>query len=118
MKRSYLDVLSIILCDVPNRIIIISMSFHCSSVCLFSANAVPSSRNLSTLMLEAAHTSKMSVLSRGTWHHLPETAFLVLFEVKYIWKVDHHLFYFCVRLEWNRVHYYGYHSLAYYVIPG
>jgi hypothetical protein len=52
-------------------------SLRCSrseSVCrlLVTANVVPSSPILVTLMMEALRSSKTSILTRVTWHNIPE----------------------------------------------
>jgi hypothetical protein len=43
---------------------------------LVTANVVPSSPILVTLMMEAMHSSKTSVLSRATQHNIPEDGIL------------------------------------------
>jgi hypothetical protein len=43
---------------------------------LDAANVVPSSLILSTLMMDAIRSSDMSVLTRGTRHHIPEDGIL------------------------------------------
>jgi hypothetical protein len=48
-----------------------------------SANTVPSSLILFTLTMEAILSSKLSVLTRATWHHIPENGiFKTLFDLK------------------------------------
>jgi hypothetical protein len=41
---------------------------------LVTANVVPSSPNLVTLMMEARRSSEMSALTRATWHNVPENS--------------------------------------------
>jgi hypothetical protein len=43
---------------------------------LVTANVVPSSPIRVTLMMEAIHSSEMSVLTRATWHHILEDGIL------------------------------------------
>jgi hypothetical protein len=45
---------------------------HSEFQLLVPANAVPSSLILSALMMDAIHSSEMSVLTRATWCHTPE----------------------------------------------
>jgi hypothetical protein len=42
---------------------------------LVTANVVPSSLNLFTLMMEAIRSTETSVLTRATQRHIPEQAF-------------------------------------------
>jgi hypothetical protein len=39
---------------------------------LVTANVVPSLLSLFSLMMEAIRSCKTSVLTRATWHHIPE----------------------------------------------
>jgi hypothetical protein len=41
-----------------------------------TANVVPSLLTLVTLMMEAIHSSKTLVLTRTTWHNIPEDSIL------------------------------------------
>jgi hypothetical protein len=43
---------------------------------LITANVVPSLPILFTLMMEAMHSPKSSVLMRATWHNIPEDGIL------------------------------------------
>jgi hypothetical protein len=43
---------------------------------LVTANVVPSSPILVTLMMEATRTSETSVLTRAVWHYIPEDGVL------------------------------------------
>jgi hypothetical protein len=43
---------------------------------LVTANIVPSSLSLFTLTMEALNSSETSVLTRVTWHNIPEDDFL------------------------------------------
>jgi hypothetical protein len=45
---------------------------------LVTANVVPSSPILVTLMMEVIRSSKTVVLTRATWHHIPEGSILQL----------------------------------------
>jgi hypothetical protein len=43
---------------------------------LVTVNIIPSSLILVTLMMDMIHSSKMSVLTRATWCHIPEDSSL------------------------------------------
>jgi hypothetical protein len=43
---------------------------------LVTANVVPTSPILSTLMMQAIRSSETSVLTRATWNHIPEDCIL------------------------------------------
>jgi hypothetical protein len=43
---------------------------------LVTANVVPGSPSLATLMMDVIHSSEMLVLTRATWHHIPEVVIL------------------------------------------
>jgi hypothetical protein len=45
---------------------------------LFTANVVPSSSILVTLIIEALGSSDTSVLRRATWRNIPEDGFLLV----------------------------------------
>jgi hypothetical protein len=47
----------------------------CMLQLLVTAN-IPNLLILFTLMMEAIHSSKMLVLTRATWHHIPEDGIL------------------------------------------
>jgi hypothetical protein len=54
------------------RVTRISIVFLCSMLQLVvTANVVPSSQILVALMMEAIHSSEMSVLTRATWSNIP-----------------------------------------------
>jgi hypothetical protein len=49
---------------------------RCMRRLLVTANAVPSSLILFTLMRETIYSSKMLVFTRATWHNIPEDGIL------------------------------------------
>jgi hypothetical protein len=58
------------------RIIEVRAFSHSVAQLLVTANIVPSSLILSTLMMEAVHSSETSVLTRVTSRHIPENGIL------------------------------------------
>jgi hypothetical protein len=55
-----------------------SIHLHIVRQLLIVANVVPSSPILVTVMMEALSSSDMSVLTRATWHNIPEDCVLLI----------------------------------------
>jgi hypothetical protein len=54
---------------------------------------VPSSPILVTLMMGVTHSSKTLVLTRATWHHIPEDGILqFMFASKTLWEKNFKLY--------------------------
>jgi hypothetical protein len=58
---------------------------------LVTAEVVSSLPILFTLMMEAVHSSKTSVITRATWHHIPEDGILHI-PLRCPCGCDHHVF--------------------------
>jgi hypothetical protein len=59
-----------------NAPLLIWLVYLCSMLQFIVTANIPSSLILVTLMIEAIHSSKMSVLTRATWGHIPDDGIL------------------------------------------